>query len=404
MRNHLLFLPVFVLAATASMAQERLTLEGALQRARQRAPRILAAEDRIAEARGRLRGASVLFQENPELEFEAGRRSGVTDTSTDIEVSAVQRFEIGGRRGSRIAAAKAGVDEAAAQRQNVVRMLLGDVARAYLEAAAGSQRVRNATTARDISNALLRSMERRLELGDVPILQVNLARSAAARARADLQAAEAGLRGSLGTLRILLGMASTEPLEVAGDLPWKVEFQADTLVAEALNRPDIQAIAAELRQAEAERGLGRGMSWPELGAGVRWEREEGDKIIRGILSLSVPLFNRGQELQAVGAARATRLQRELEASRRAAVVEVNAALESYQLQRAAAENLERDAIAKVEENEQLARRSFEEGEISILELLLIRRDNLEVRNLYVDRQLEAGVAAIEVQERAGTLR
>lgn len=405
MRDVRIALFVFLFLKTLSSAQQTgLTLEQALELAKQRAPRILAAQDRIEEARGRLKGASVLFQSNPELEFAAGPRNGASGSTTDIELGAAQQFELGGRRGSRIAAAKAEVEQASAQSQNTLRILLGDVARAYIRAATAVERIRLGQAGNDISGTFLKSMERRLELGDIPVLDVNLARSAAARTRADLQSAEAELISAVGDLRIFLGLAATEPLQISGELPWKQEFSAESIIAEAFDRPDLRGIAAELNQAETEVRLGRGLAWPDLSVGVRHQREEGDKVTKGVLSLTLPLFNRGQELRAVGSARATRLRRELEASRRAIEVEVRTALDSYQRRRAAAEDLERDAIRKLNENEQLARRSYEEGQISLVELLLIRKDNLEMRNLYVDRQLEAAVAAIEVQERSGTLR
>jgi hypothetical protein len=50
-------------------AQEPLTLEQTLDRARERAPLILAAQDRVEEARGRLLGAKVLLRDNPVLSF-----------------------------------------------------------------------------------------------------------------------------------------------------------------------------------------------------------------------------------------------------------------------------------------------------------------------------------------------
>ncbi len=58
-------------------------------------------------------------------------------------------------------------------------------------------------------------MERRYQAGDVPILDVNLARnSAAARARADVRSAQAAYTSAIGDLRILLGMSNDEPVEI----------------------------------------------------------------------------------------------------------------------------------------------------------------------------------------------
>jgi outer membrane protein, heavy metal efflux system len=74
------------------------------------------------------------------------------------------------------------------------------------------------------------------------------------------------------------------------------------------------------------------------------------------------------------------------------------------MQVAAVEELERDALPSLSDNETLARRSFEEGEIGLAELLLIRREAFELRTVYSDRLLEAAVAGIELESRAGVLQ
>jgi outer membrane protein TolC len=47
--------------------------------------------------------------------------------------------------------------------------------------------------------------------------------------------------------------------------------------------------------------------------------------VQGGVGITLPFFNRGQELQAVGQARARRLDREIEATKRAVSVEVHTA-------------------------------------------------------------------------------
>jgi hypothetical protein len=69
----LLFLAAIV-APGADAQAGLLTYEQALERARSRAPLILAAQDRIEEARGRLLGAKVLLRDNPLLSFSGGPR------------------------------------------------------------------------------------------------------------------------------------------------------------------------------------------------------------------------------------------------------------------------------------------------------------------------------------------
>lgn len=384
--------------------QQSLTLGDALARARSRAPQILAAKDRIDEARGRLTGASVLFQENPVLESSVGPRYSPNGETIDYDISLAQPFELGGRRGARIAGARAGVERETETGRDVARRLLRDVGVAFNRGLAMKERFRLAEESSKIADELFQSMNRRYEAGDVPILDVNLARNSLARARAEVRGAQASYASAIGDLRILLGMSNEEPLEIAGDLHDRKQFELSTLIAKAGDRPDLRALAAEKSEAQADVRLGSGLRWPTIAPAFSFKRDQGDRVVQGGVAVTLPIFNRGQELQAVGLARTRRVERELEATKRALSVEVRTAYDVYKLQVAAVEELERDALPSLAENETLARRSFEEGEIGLAELLLIRRDAFELRSVYTDRLLEAAIAGIELEYRAGVLQ
>src|SRR6266849_1994089 len=82
---------VFVVVPVWCAAQEMtLTLNQALDMARTRAPVVLSARARIEEARGRLKGASVLLQQNPSIETEVGPRISTLRRFTDIDVAVTQ--------------------------------------------------------------------------------------------------------------------------------------------------------------------------------------------------------------------------------------------------------------------------------------------------------------------------
>ena len=389
---------------TASAQEISITLDQALARARQRAPRVLAAQDQIREARGRLTGASVLLQENPVVETTAGPRYSATGDTTDYEVSIAQPIELGGRRAARIAGAQAEVDRETATSQNALRQLLGDVSVAFAQGLAAQERVGIAEASSHIAGKLLQSMQRRFDAGDVPILDVNLAKTNAARVRAEFRSAQAALVSAKGELRILLDMTADEPFTLVGNLKDRRRYQLDSLLARAGDRPELQALAAEIREAQAQVKLGEGFRWPTVAPAVSFKRDQGDRVVQGGISVTLPLFNRGQELQAVGAARTSRLQRELDASRRAMTTEIRTAYDVYATQVTAVEELERDALPGLEENETLARRSFEEGEIGLAELLLIRRETFETKTVYVGRLLDAAIAGVAVETRAGVLQ
>lgn len=394
-----LFLPLACPAQNGAIS-----LGQALELARQRAPAILAARDRIEEVRGRLLGASMRFQDNPVIEGAAGPRTSARGTTVDADFSISQTFELGRRRTARIAGAEADIERETADSENTTRLLLRDVSTAFLHALAVQERLRFLEADNTLASDLLSAADRRFQAGDVPILDVNLARTVAARARSELLAGEAEQVSVLGDLRILLGMTATEPLAIRGEFRERRQYDVDALQARALDRADLRALAAEIRQADADLQLSRGLAKPEIGVGVGYQREEGANVALGRLAITLPVFSRGQELQATSMARANRLTRELEFGRRAVTVEIRSAFDAYLRRLRAVEELERGALPNLEENRLLAQRSYEEGEIGIADLLLFQRESIETQLLYVNRLLEAALAGIELDYRSGVFQ
>jgi cobalt-zinc-cadmium efflux system outer membrane protein len=93
----------------------------------------------------------------------------------------------------------------------------------------------------------------------------------------------------------------------------------------------------------------------------------------------------------------------LEAIRRARAVQVEAALAQHRKNREAVEVLEREALPVLEDNEQLARKSYEAGEMGLAEFLLVRRDVLDARADYLDRLLRAALSRVQLAVQTGVL-
>jgi cobalt-zinc-cadmium efflux system outer membrane protein len=150
--------------------------------------------------------------------------------------------------------------------------------------------------------------------------------------------------------------------------------------------------------------LGLSFSKPEYGVGVRYSREEGDRIVLGGMSVTLPMFSKGQEQRAVGAARVARLRAELDAARARVQLGVRTAFDAYTRRVSAVRLLEADAIPGLQDNERLATRSFEVGQLGLPELLLIRREILDTRFQHLDALLEAALARVDLDASAGILR
>ena len=393
---------VCVHAGVAHAQGRALTLADVLTRARERAPQIVSARLALEETRGRAVGAELRFQNNPELEAALGNREGPETRFTDVEVGIGQTFEPRERRTARIAGANAAIAQSTAGIDAVTRVVLRDAAAAYYRALHADQRIRLLDRSQELASGVYMVADRRFKAGDIAVLDVNIARGSLARVRAEREGAEATKALALGDLKQLLGI--DEDISVQGELNAGSDVALATWLQAAAERPELRALEAGVQEAEAEVRLGRAFGKPEYGVGVRYAREEGDQIVLGGLTVTLPVFAKGQELRTVGAARAARLRAELDAARARVQLEVRAAFDAYSRRVAAVRVLQTEAIPGLDENETLTTRSFEVGQIGLPELLLIRREILDTRSQYLDALLEAALARIELDASAARLR
>lgn len=391
------------LQAGMAEAQGRsLTLADVLTRAREQAPQIAIARLALEETRGGLLGASLRFQANPEIDVGVGNRQATSSRFTDLELGLGQNFEPGSRRSARIAAANAAIVQSSAEVDEITRVVLRSAAAAYYRAVHANQRIRVLNATQDLAAGVRSVADRRFKAGDIAVLDVNIARASLARVRAEREAAEAVKAKALGDLKQLLRLE--EDITVEGELVRSPDTDLNTLLQAASQRPELRALEAGIQEAEADMRLGDTYSKPDYGLGVRYSREEGDQIVLGGLTVTLPVFSKGQQLRAVGVARATRLRAELDASRARVRMEVRSVFETYSRRLAAVRLLETEAIPGLDDNETLTTRSFEVGQLGLPELLLIRREILDTRSQYLDALLEAALARVDLDASAALLR
>ena len=386
----------------ALAAQTTLDLADVLARAREQAPRIVSARLAVAEARARLIGASVRLQFNPELDFSAADRRTPTARWTELQLGANQTFEPRGRRAARIAAASAQVEQSSVTVEEITRTVLRESALLFYQALYATERVRLLTASVDLASSIHDVADRRFRAGDLAVLDVNLARAALARARAQRDAGEAERIAALGGLRALLRLE--EPIAVAGRLSLPPAPDRDVLAHSAGERPELRALEAAIREAEAEIDVARTFRKPNYGVGLRYQREEGDHMVFGGLTLTLPVFSKGQEQSTAGTARAARLRAELEGARSRVRIELEAALAANEWRADAARVLETQALSGLDDTDSLTTRSFDVGQIGLPDVLVIRRELLETRFQYLSALLEAVLARVDVDAAAGVLR
>jgi cobalt-zinc-cadmium efflux system outer membrane protein len=236
------------------------------------------------------------------------------------------------------------------------------------------------------------------------VLDVNVARVELARARRDQLTAVSRREGVLGELRELLALPSQEPLRLEGSLRAEAVPGLEVLLAHLIERADLQALGANLAQAEAESRLVRAARTPDLFGGVGFRREGNEPVTGVRLGFALPLFQRQTGAIAAASARISESKTALEARRIALEARLRASHAQYVTAVEAADAIASGAVPLVAENEQLTRESYQAGKIGLLELLVIRREGFAARREALDAQLDVALVAVDVRGIAGVIR
>lgn len=378
-----------------------ITYERALSLARKQAPALVAARARAREAGSEVDAASV-WRFNPQITGSAGPRFRSGDTAVDWSLGAQQWLEIGGQRGSRVDAARAGAVAGEARREDVQRLLLREVSLAFVSALYWQRRVALAEEDLRIAEAIEHVTTRRHEVGDVGGLEKSVSALALVRARSDEDRARAKVIHAKGRLKALIGINATTDLEPRGDLRELGIPQASS--KDVSDRPDLRALRADIRQAEAEAELGRANRVPNIALGAVYSREESADIFRGTLTIALPVFDHGQGITTVAEARRDRVNTELDAAKSTAAIEAITLDATVRLLSAAARRFEEGGLATLERAEHLATASYEAGAIPLGELLALRRELIQAKLDYAELLLGAAISRTELAASTGAFR
>jgi cobalt-zinc-cadmium efflux system outer membrane protein len=366
---------------------------------------VLAAD--VAAARARLAGASLIAQENPELDVAAGPRRASGDTSLDLEIGLSQRLEVFGQRGLRRDAATRIVSAAEARLEMRRVQVAAEVRGAFFRALAGEEQARLSGDALDVAEEAVAAAEARVRSGAAAQLEVNAARIALGRAARERAEAERRRTAARGELVVLLGVDAREPFGLRGDLAVGPagEVREDAILKSALEqRQDLVAARHDLEAARFEARLAGREALPSPRLGVSWSEEEEATIVRGGLAIDLPLFQRNQAQRGVARAQAEQAQRAVEALERTIRAEVMLALDRHRSAEAAVQAFGGAAIGLVAENLALVNEAYRAGKVNLFELLVIRREALEATTAHVSALEELAAARAELKRVAGSIR
>src|SRR5690606_11591362 len=193
-------------------------------------------------------------------------------------------------------------------------------------------------------------------------------------------------------------------LSVTGTLDTPRREALDVLLRRAMDHPELAELEALVQAADAEKKLAEVHRWPGLGIGIGYTREADEQFAQATLAFTLPVLNHGQGARAEAHARGHRLRAELQSLRRAIAVRVRSAFVVLGLCLEAVATFEDEVLDTLEGIQLRTQRAYRAGELSLTNVLTLRREVLETRQSHLDRQLEAALAAVELEAVSGGLR
>jgi len=357
-------------AAPPSTAPRSLSLQAALELARQRSFVLRQFDARVVGASSRLSGAGAL--PNPQANF--GGHAGKDAGSDDEDYILSQTIELGDKRRQRVRGAAADKEAAQFDREEALADLAYAVKSAYFEAARADAALKLAQAAAENAKKFADAAQIQFTAGDVPRTQVMRSRVEQSRADQALAAATAERANRFATLASLLHLMPDEPLALADPLgfaPATLDLGALRALA-AANRPDLRSADRARASRIAALHAVRAQTQPDLVVEARHSYIDptvgGNTLRAGFV---FPLIDFGRIRADAASARAAVAEQEavIAETRRTALLEVDTAYRNLAAARAAVEAFQADRLATSKELVDLAQLGYSRGANTFLELL-----------------------------------
>lgn len=392
----------------------RLTLADATRIFRERGLDLLIADAAVASAEGDLRAAGAVA--NPQLSAQYGR-SKTYGTCTDalgnpapcgsvsealygigISDSAAAFDALTGKRGLRVAAARAALEAARASRADAERTIGSQVKQAVAQVALAQESLR---FSREVAESQARALElTRTREAAGAISEADVARVEVAKLEADqaVDTAAQGVRDARSALAFLLGVRGEAP-EFEVDAPELARSREPAALAGATvaallaraveRRPDLKAARLEQERARSALALARRQRIPDVTLSLDYTQQGTTNqaitpptLTLGV-SLALPIFYQQQgEIQRAQADVSTQ---SLQATKLEAQVasDVATALSAYLASGALVRRMEGALLARAERARDLVRVQYEKGAASLLDLLDAQRTFVATRVEYL---------------------
>lgn len=355
---------------------------------------------------------------NPILELE-GETGALTGSSAEnsMSIGVSQEFLLGGKREKRLRAAEGELEAYRWQLADRERALRGEVQAAFFDLLLARERLDLADRSVELNRQLLQVTKDRLAAGDIPELEMNLAKVELTRSEGARIEAERSLLQSRSRLATLMGLEAVEQPDIAPvSAPEKTTARTHAELKQLAlgNRPDLKALTSEKAKGDAEIALAGSEAVPNLTAGVAVTREATAMEVGGIegrdtaytiglkLSMPIPVFDRNQAGVQEARARRSSTESRLAAAARKVEREVETAYAGLQNADKVLSLYRSDIMPQLEENLTLTREAYSLGETGILAVIEEQKKFFEVSDGYLTALHARQTALVELESAVAT--
>ena len=361
--------------------------------------RLQAGDARVQQASQRPATVASLELENV---LGSGDTRGFDAAETTFALSRV--VELGDKRGSRTAAAEAGLELVSIERQAAQLDVVAEVARRFVQVAALQEYRQLAADATGQVRSTVTDVERRVAAARSPEAELLRARAALATAEIDERRASQQLLIGRRLLAATWNAAADTFSPIRADLYRFSEPDAfESLATRLEGNPDFLRFTSEARLRDAELQLARSARRPDIEFSAGLRRLEGPNDHAFVLGVAVPLFAGKRSAPALAESNA--LRGLVGAEREAALLNARSRLfELHQeLVLAIAETraLDSDVLPRLQEALKRTRYAYERGRYSYLELVDAQQAWRDARRTLIDAALRGHSLRVEIERLTG---
>lgn len=360
-------------------------------------PRVQAAHATL-EASGARREAASRPLYNPALSLDAEE----TDVETTQRIGLSQTIDWADKREARTAVAVSGQQVARAKYLGTRWTVVVDLLSGLAEYRTGVARDELAVERMQLMNEFASLAERRFEAGDLPQVELDVARIAATDARIQKATAAAALAEARQSVRNLApGSPPGEWPTLGAELPALPPGADPQPLVMAL--PAVQAVQAQVEVASSVVELRQREKKPDPTFGIVGGKEDGEALVG--LNVTIPLYVRNRFSHEVTAALAEETQAEQIARdvMQRAHARLVSATERYQLVRGAWNDWQGTGRESLVRQASQLRRMWEAGELSTTDYLVQLRQTLDVRQNALELQRSLWSAWFEWLDASGQI-